>query len=183
MARRLLSPEMFSGWGMRTLSAEHSVFNPMSYHNGSVWPHDNALVALGLSFYQQVDPARRIFTALYEASRGMRYNRLPELYCGMSRAFGVHPVLYPVSCSPQAWASGAMYMLLQSAIGILPDAPHHMLHVRQPWLPEFLDELVVRGLRVGNSRVSMQFVRRGARTLANLLAIEGAPLQVRIDLT
>lgn len=183
MSRRLMSPDMFSGWGLRTLSAAHPVYNPMSYHNGSVWPHDNALVALGLSFYQQVEPARRIFTALYDASRGMRYNRLPELYCGMRRAFGMHPVLYPVSCSPQAWASGAVYMLLQSAIGILPDAPHHMLHVRQPWLPEFLSELVVRGLRVGDSRVSMQFVRRGARTLANLLAIEGAPLQVRIDLT
>jgi len=183
MARRLMTPEMFSGWGLRTLSAAHPVFNPMSYHNGSVWPHDNALVALGMSFYQQIEPARRIFTALYDAARGMRYHRLPELYCGMGRAFGVHPVLYPVSCSPQAWASGSVCMLLQSAIGILPDAPHHMLHVRQPWLPDFLEELVVRGLRVGESRVSMQFVRRGARTLANLLAVEGEPLQVRIDLT
>jgi glycogen debranching enzyme len=183
MARRFMAPEMFSGWGLRTLSAAHPVYNPMSYHNGSVWPHDNALVALGLSFYGQVDAARRIFTAMHEAARGMRYNRLPELFCGMTRAGGLHPVLYPVSCSPQAWASGAPWMLLQSAIGILPDASHHMLHVRQPWLPEFLDELTVHRLRIGGSRVSMQFVRHGDRTLANLLAVEGAPLQVRIDLT
>ena len=183
MANRLVSPDMFSGWGLRTLSAAHPVYNPMSYHNGSVWPHDNALVALGLSFYQQVEPARRIFTALHDAARGMRYNRLPELYCGIGRAFGVHPVLYPVSCSPQAWASGSIFMLLQSAIGILPDASNRMLHIRQPWLPEFMTELVVRGLRIGGSRVSMQFVRHGPRTLANLLSVEGAPLQVRIDLT
>lgn len=113
----------------------------------------------------------------------MRYNRLPELYCGIGRAFGIHPVLYPVSCSPQAWASGSIFMLLQSAIGILPDAHNRMLHIRQPWLPDFMTELVVRGLRIGGSRISMQFVRHGARTLANLLAVEGAPLQVRIDLT
>jgi glycogen debranching enzyme len=112
----------------------------------------------------------------------MRYARLPELFCGMPRARGMHPVLYPVSCIPQAWASGAVFMLLQSAIGILPDAPSHALHIRRPWLPEFLNELVVRNLRIGESRVALQFSRHGSRTLANLLDIQGAPLRVTIEL-
>ena len=182
MAARLLAPDMFSGWGLRTLSASHAVYNPMSYHDGSVWPHDNALVALGLSLSGQKPAMIPIFSALYDAAEGLRYNRLPELYCGMVRAQGIRPVLYPVSCSPQAWASGAFFMLLQAATGILPDAPARELHIREPLLPHFLGELVIHGLRVGGSRLSLQFTRRGDRTLANLLDVEGDPIRVRIDL-
>lgn len=182
MAARLLAPDMFSGWGLRTLSASHPVFNPMSYHDGSVWPHDNGIVALGLSLSGQKAAMLPIFSALYDAANGLRYNRLPELYCGMVRAQGLRPVLYPVSCSPQAWASGTFFMLLQAATGILPDAPAHELHIREPLLPHFLGELVVHGLQVGRSRISLQFTRRGDRTLANLLDVEGDPIRVRIDL-
>ncbi len=182
MAARLLAPDMFSGWGLRTLSSSHPVFNPMSYHDGSVWPHDNAIVALGLALSGQKPAMLPIFSALYDAADGLRYNRLPELYCGMTRAQGIRPVLYPVSCSPQAWASGAFFMLLQAATGILADAPARELHVREPLLPQFLDELVVHGLRVGGSRLSLQFTRRGNRTLANLLDVEGDPIHVLIDL-
>lgn len=180
---RLLSPDMFSGWGVRTLSAEHAVYNPMSYHDGSVWPHDNAIVALGLSLTGQKAAMLPIFSALYDAALGIRYQRLPELFCGMSRAEGRRPVLYPVSCSPQAWASGAFFMLLQAATGILPDAPGHELHIREPLLPPFLRRLVINGMQIGGSRVSLQFTRRGNRTLANLLDVEGDPLRVRIDLS
>ena len=182
MAARLLAPDMFSGWGLRTVSASHTVYNPMSYHDGSVWPHDNGIVALGLALSGQKPAMLPIFSALYGAADGLPYNRLPELYCGMVRAQGLRPVLYPVSCLPQAWASGSFFMLLQAATGILPDAPARELHIREPLLPTFLNELVMHGLRVGGSRLSLQFTRRGNRTLANLLDVEGDPIRVRIDL-
>jgi glycogen debranching enzyme len=183
MARQLLSPEMFSGWGIRTLSAAHPVFNPMSYHDGSVWPHDNAIVALGLALYGHTRAALPVLTALHETAPHMPSHRLPELFCGMQRAHGMRPVLYPVSCSPQAWASGSLFMLLQAVLGILPDAPAGVLHVRAPLLPRFLRKLELRGLRVGGSRVDLQFRRHRHRTLANLLAVEGEPLRVVIELS
>jgi glycogen debranching enzyme len=114
----------------------------------------------------------------------MRYHRLPELFCGMARGGdNSSPVLYPVSCSPQAWAAGAFFMLLQACIGILPDAPAGVVHIREPVLPDFLRELTVTGLRVGESRVTLRFTRHGRRTLANLLGTQGKPIQVRIELT
>lgn len=181
-ARSLLGPGLFSGWGIRTLSSEHPVYNPMSYHDGSVWPHDNAIVALGLSLSNQKPDVAPILEAMYQAALGMRYRRLPELFCGMRRDRSTHPVAYPVSCSPQAWASGAFFMLIQATLGILPDAPAGELYIREPLLPDFLAEMVVAGLRVGGSRVTLQFTRRGDRTLANLLDLEGDPLRVSIEL-
>jgi glycogen debranching enzyme len=173
---------MFSGWGIRTLSAAHPAFNPMSYHNGSVWPHDNALVALGLGFYGRHAEASRILGALYEACAQMESSRLPELFCGMQRAPGMRPVRYPVSCNPQAWASAAFFMLLQGALGLFPAVPEGVLHVRTPELPAFLRDVTVTGLKVGKSSVSLQFRRHRDRTLVNLLEVEGEPLRVQIDL-
>ena len=183
LAAGLLEPTFFSGWGIRTLSAAHPVFNPMSYHNGSVWPHDNALVVLGMALYGHGRAALPVVRALYEAGAHSEVQRLPELFCGMTRATRSHPVNYPVSCSPQAWASGALFMLLQALLGIYAEAPARVLHVRDPVLPDFLDELTVTGLAIGGSRVALQFRRHGSRTLANLLGVEGEPLQVRIELT
>jgi glycogen debranching enzyme len=183
MAETLLAPDMFSGWGIRTLSARHGVFNPMSYHNGSVWPHDNALIVMGLSHYGFASRALPVVTAAHDTAAAMEFNRLPELYCGMSRAHGTRPVLYPVSCWPQAWASGAMFLMLQAVLGIFPEAQSGLLHVRNPVLPSFMRELTINGLGVGRSRVSLHFRRHGARTLVNLFGIEGEPLQVRIELT
>jgi glycogen debranching enzyme len=183
LADRLLGAGMFSGWGIRTLSAAHPVFNPMSYHNGSVWPHDNALVALGLGLYGYREHASRILTALYEAGVYMESSRLPELFCGMERLIGMQPVRYPVSCVPQAWAAGAFFMLLQGTLGLFPEAPAGVLHVRAPVLPGFLRDLTVTGLPIGKSRVALQFRRHRDRTLVNLLEVEGAPLQVRIELS
>jgi glycogen debranching enzyme len=178
----LLAPDMFCGWGIRTLSARHPVYNPMSYHNGSVWPHDNAIVVMGMAHYGFSRRALPVLHALHDAAMNMHLHRLPELFCGMQRVHGLRPVLYPVSCSPQAWASGAFFMLLQAVLGILPDAPGGVLHIREPVLPSFLERLELHGLRVGGARVGLEFRRHGNRTLANLLGIEGDPIRVVIEL-
>jgi glycogen debranching enzyme len=179
----LLAPDMFCGWGIRTLSARHPVFNPMSYHNGSVWPHDNALIVMGLSHYGLGPNALPVVVAAQDAATGASFNRLPELYCGMDRAGAPRPVQYPVSCSPQAWASGALFMMLQAVLGILPDAPGGALHIRNPVLPTPLGELTITNLRVGTSRVSLHFERHASRTLVNVLAVETSaePLRVQIE--
>ena len=183
LAARFLEPDFFSGWGVRTLSAAHPVYNPMSYHNGSIWPHDNAILVLGMALHGHARAALPIARALFEAGVHSEFQRLPELYCGMTRQSGSRPVDYPVSCAPQAWASGSLYMLLQALLGIYPEAQSRILHVRDPVLPDFLGELTVSGLAIGGSRVALQFRRHGTRTLANLLSIEGDPLQVRIELS
>ncbi len=182
MADVLLSEEMFSGWGIRTLSAAHRVFNPMSYHNGSIWPHDNSLVVMGLRRYQLAARALPVIRGLYDASIYGEFQRLPELFCGMARGKGKHPVQYPVSCSPQAWASGTFFMLMQATLGIQPDAPRRILHISNPLLPDFINQLVLTNLTIGNSKVSLQFDRYRDRTLANLISASGEPLQVRIEL-
>ncbi|MDB6123898.1 MAG: Amylo-alpha,6-glucosidase [Pedosphaera sp.] len=182
VAEHLLSPDMFSGWGIRTLSASQHVFNPMSYHNGSVWPHDNSLIVMGLARYGFSRAALPILAGMHDAAAHSKFERLPELFCGMPRAHDLHPVWYPVSCSPQAWASGAFFMLLQAMLGITPEAPARVLHVRNPLLPDFLDTLTISELAIGRSKVSLQFKRYGDRTLANLLSTSGDPVQVRIEL-
>jgi glycogen debranching enzyme len=184
VARALLGPDMSCGWGIRTLSARHPVFNPMSYHNGSVWPHDNALIVMGLSHYGLAADALPVVGATQDAAAAADLNRLPELYCGISRDGAAAPVSYPVSCSPQAWASGALFLMLQGMLGIFPDAPHRLLHIRNPVLPSHLQELTITNLAVGRARVSLHFARHATRTLVNVLAIESddEPLQVRIEL-
>ena len=183
VTRRLLGPELFSGWGIRTLAAGHRVYNPMSYHNGSVWPHDNALVIFGMGLYGRAREALPVIRGLHEAAISAEFQRLPELFCGMERQRGARLVRYPVSCSPQAWASAAFFLILQATLGLFPEAPARVLHVRNPVLPDFLDELTVSGMTVGDSRVSLHFRRHGDRTLANLLSVEGGALQVRIELS
>jgi glycogen debranching enzyme len=183
VAQTLLAADMFCGWGVRTLSARHPVYNPMSYHNGSVWPHDNALIVMGLSHYGLAAAALPIVDATRDAAAAADFNRLPELYCGMPRNGAPQPVSYPVSCSPQAWASGALFLMLQAVLGILPDAPANLLHIRNPVLPRGLQELTLTNLRVGRSRVSLHFARRATRTLVNVLAVESEtePFKVRIE--
>ena len=183
LCEKLLGPSMFSGWGIRTLAEAQPVFNPMSYHNGSIWPHDNALIMLGLSLYGFGRNTLPVIRAMYDAAANMDDYRLPELFCGMTRTGGMRPVLYPVSCSPQAWASGAFFMMLQGALGIFADAPRGILHIREPHLPTFLDRLTIEGLQVGRSHVSIEFRRRGDRTFANLLRVSGEPLHVWIELS
>ena len=182
VATTMLAADMFCGWGIRTLSARHPVFNPMSYHNGSVWPHDNALAVMGMSHYGLGANAVPVVNATQDAAASANFHRLPELYCGMARVGAPRPVQYPVSCSPQAWASGALFMMLQGVLGILPDAPGRALHIRNPVLPARFGDLTITNMRVGNSRVSLHFARHASRTLVNVLAVESSAETLRVQI-
>ncbi len=173
LARRLLSPDMFSGWGIRTMSKAAAAYNPMSYHNGSVWPHDNALIAAGLKRYGFARSTNRVATAMFDAAVQADYMRLPELFCGFTRRTPNRPVSYPVACSPQAWAAGSPYLMLQAILGISARAHENLLTVNLPHLPTWLNTVEVRNIRVGESRISIVFRREGEITSFSLLAREG----------
>jgi glycogen debranching enzyme len=177
---RLMRPDVFSGWGWRTLSNDEPVFNPLSYHRGSVWPHDNSLIAHGMALNDQREPALLALTTLFQAGLRFRDYRLPELFCGVNRGEYDDPVHYPVSCSPQAWASGAMFLMLSSVLGIRPSAPRKELNILNPRLPEWLDHLSIRNLQIGKSRVGLDFSRRGERTFCNVVDVEGEKLAVNV---
>jgi len=172
--------DMFSGWGWRTISCDERVFNPLSYHRGSVWPHDNSIAAHGMALYEFREPANQVFKSLFQAALNFRDYRLPELFCGIQRREYDEPVQYPVSCSPQAWASGVVFLLLSSVLGIRPSAPRKELNIVNPTLPDFLESLAIRNLRIGNSRVGLDFTRRGSRTFCNVVDIEGDKLLVNV---
>jgi len=174
LVERLMAPDMFTGWGIRTLSGDSPAFNPMSYHNGSIWPHDNAIAAAGLKRYGFHDATLRIATALFDVAAGARDYRLPELYCGFDRGMATSAVAYPVACIPQAWAAAAPFMLLQTLLGISPRAPGRALTVNSPVLPEWLGKVELRGLRVGDATVGLVFEREGATTRFSLLERSGA---------
>jgi glycogen debranching enzyme len=176
-----MSEASFSGWGIRTLAKGQRAYNPLSYHNGTVWPHDNSLAAMGFSNYGMQKLAAQVLSGEYQAARQFRHFRLPELFCGMGRGEGDLVVSYPVSCSPQAWASGAFFLLLRACIGLYPDAPRKTLRIVNPHLPEFMHELTIEGLRVGNTRVALQFNRSGEGTFAAVREMQGEPLVTRIE--
>ncbi len=180
VSSRLMRDDMFSGWGWRTMSQEERVFNPLSYHRGSVWPHDNSIIAHGMAVNEMRDGALRILTSLYQAASTFRDYRLPELFCGVQRREYDEPVQYPVSCSPQAWASGAMLLILASVLGLRPTAPRKELNIVNPLLPDWLDHLYIRNLRIGRSRVGLDFSRRGDRTFCNVVDVEGEKLLVNV---
>ena len=180
VTQRFMAEDMFTGWGWRTLAQSERVFNPLSYHRGSVWPHDNSLIAHGMALNEYREPALQLLTTLYQAALEFRDYRLPELFCGVQRRVNDEPVHYPVSCSPQAWASGAMFLILNSVLGIRPSAQRKELNVVNPELPEWLDHLHLRNLRIGNSRVGLDFTRRGTRTFCNVVDVEGDKLLVNV---
>jgi glycogen debranching enzyme len=159
VAENLLHPRFFSGWGIRTVALQEARYNPMSYHNGSVWPHDNALIALGLSRYGMKPEVERIFTGLFEAASYMDLRRLPELFCGFRRRHGRGPTLYPVACSPQAWASTTPFSLLQSCLGMELDPFANEIRLRGPALPAFLDHVLIRNLQVGSATADIAVQR------------------------
>jgi glycogen debranching enzyme len=175
-----MRPELNSGWGLRTMSQAESVFNPLSYHRGSVWPHDNSLIAHGMALYGFRDEVITIFTELFQAALNFRDYRLPELFCGVQRREYDEPVQYPVSCTPQAWASGTPFLFLTSILGIRPTAPRKELNILNPKLPDWLDHLHIRNLRVGKSRVAQVFTRHGGRTHCNVVGVEGDKLVVNV---
>jgi glycogen debranching enzyme len=173
MAKRLLAPDMFSGWGIRTMSKAAAAYNPMSYHNGSVWPHDNALIAAGFKRYGFVRSTNRLATALFDAAIQADYLRLPELFCGFTRRTPNRPVSYPVACSPQAWAAGSPFLMLQAMLGLSARAHLNLLTVNKPHLPTWLNTVELKNLAVGASRISLLFRREGEITSFSVLAREG----------
>jgi glycogen debranching enzyme len=160
VAQRLMAPDMYTGWGIRTLSSRYPTYNPMSYHNGSVWPHDNSLIADGFARYGLREEAAEIASALIEAGRRFPNNRLPELWCGFQRdlRFSSRPADYLVSCIPQAWSAGMVFLCLRALLGMTPDLTRQRL-LLDPALPAWLDRIDVRDLRVFNTRVTFR-VRR-----------------------
>ena len=162
MAKTLMHEDYFCGWGIRTLASGEVRYNPMSYHNGSVWPHDNAIIANGLARYGYKDEALRILGALFEASTFIEFNRLPELFCGFHKRSDVEgPTLYPVACSPHAWAAASPYLLFESCLGITIQAANHMVEFTSPRLPESIGHLDLTNLRVGEHTIDLRLRRDG----------------------
>ncbi len=155
----LLGDDFYSGWGIRTIAQGQARYNPMSYHNGSIWPHDNALIAAGLSRYGFTGLSARVLTGQFQAAASLELSRLPELFCGFTRRLGKAPTWYPTACSPQAWSAGAAFLLLQASIGLSIDAPSKRITLRYPVLPEFLEEVHVRNLTLADASVDLHLFR------------------------
>ncbi|MGQ0811771.1 MAG: amylo-alpha-1,6-glucosidase [Nitrospiraceae bacterium] len=173
-AETLLGKDFFTGWGVRTIASSEIRFNPMSYHNGSVWPHDNALIAMGLARYNLKESALKVMAGLFDVSYFVDLHRLPELFCGFSRYPGGGPTLYPVACAPQAWSAGAVFMLLQACLGLTISAREKTISFSSPMLPPFLDRIQIDNLRCGSASVDL-LVRRHMRDVGvNLLRREGS---------
>ena len=156
VAAALMSDLFFTGWGIRTLGATEARYGPITYHNGSVWPHDNALVAQGLANYGHKEGVHRIMSALLDASVALELHRLPELYCGFPRRPGQGPVEYPLACAPQAWAAGSVFLLLSATLGLRIDAAQRRVILSRPALPPFLREIEILGLRAGDASVDLR---------------------------
>jgi glycogen debranching enzyme len=173
VSQTLLSPAMFSGWGIRTVANSEPRYNPMSYHNGSVWPHDNGLIAMGMARYGQKDAACRIFSALFDAASYMDLRRLPELFCGFLRRQRNAPTQYPVACSPQAWASATALCLLQSALGLELFDGSREVAFHRPMLPEFIDHIHLRNLALSAGSVDIMLHRYSDGVAATVTRRDG----------
>jgi len=181
VAADLMRPHFFTGWGIRTVAHGEARYNPMSYHDGSIWPHDNALIALGLARYGLKHSVAHVFKALFDAATYMDLRRLPELFCGFRREKGRGPTLYPVACAPQAWASATPFTLLEATLGLEFDAQRGEIRLRNPRLPAFLNEVVLRELKLGPSSVDLRVSRHGDEVSLEVLRTRGR-IQVSIVL-
>jgi glycogen debranching enzyme len=180
VTRRLMEDDMFTGWGIRTLSGRERLFNPMSYHNGSVWPHDTALAAAGMRAYGLTSPFVSLAGGLFEAVLQFENMRMPELFCGFTRVPGHGPTRYPVACAPQAWAAGVAFQLVASILGLRPHAAENQLTLARPTLPPWLTWIEIRGLRVAKSRLAVRITQGTDSAAVELLARDGdAELVVR----
>jgi glycogen debranching enzyme len=173
VAQGLMEPIFFSGWGIRTVAQGEARYNPMSYHNGSVWPHDNALIALGFARYDRTHAIGTLFDGLFHAATYMELRRLPELFCGFRRQNGLGPTLYPVACAPQAWASATPFTLLEASLGLQFDPFKSEIRLCNPRLPPFLDEVILRNLRLGTSSVDLRVRRHGETVSLDTPRING----------
>ncbi|SFL29728.1 glycogen debranching N-terminal domain-containing protein [Methylorubrum salsuginis] len=161
VAAQLLSKEGFNGWGIRTVAKGEARYNPMSYHNGSIWPHDNAICAMGLARYGLKDEAARVFEGMFDTSLYYDQKRLPELFCGFMRRRQRGPVSYPVACSPQAWAAAAPFAFLAASLGLELDHARNRIRFRNPVLPKFLEAVELFNLKLGASRADIRLHRHG----------------------
>jgi len=173
VARTLMSASSFCGWGIRTIASTEARYNPMSYHNGSVWPHDNAMIASGLARYGYRAEAARIFEGLFASSTYIDLRRLPELFCGLPRQRAQGPTFYPVACSPQAWAAAAPLLLLQSCLGLDFEPNALLISFTEPQLPSFMDEAILRHLQVGNGSADIALRRSGRSVVVDTLGRRG----------
>ncbi len=173
VAERLMAGDVFTGWGLRTLSARERLYNPMSYHNGSVWPHDTAIAAVGMRAYGHPEPFLALATALFQAVLHFDSVRMPELFCGFPRLEGHGPTRYPVACSPQAWAAGSVFHLVRGMLGMSPDAPGNRLTLYRPQLPSWLRWIELRGLRLGASLIGVRVSQGREHAAVELLEREG----------
>ena len=173
VADGLLRPQFFSGWGIRTIANTEARYNPMSYHNGSIWPHDNALITLGLARYGLKRSIERVFKGLFDAATYMDMRRLPELFCGFPRGRGRGPTHYPVACSPQAWASATPFTLIEASLGLQFDPDANEIRLRNPRLPSFLDEVVLRNLQLKQSSVDLKVRRHASEVSVEILDRRG----------
>ncbi|WP_420473417.1 glycogen debranching N-terminal domain-containing protein [Noviherbaspirillum sp. ST9] len=173
IAEQMLTEEFFCGWGIRTIPTNASRYNPMAYHNGSVWPHDNALIADGMARYGFTGKAMQVFSALREASLYMDQSRMPELFCGFEKRPDEGPTLYPVACSPQAWAAATVFSLLQACLGLSFDPHKPEIRFRHPQLPPFLERVEIRGLSIAGSTVDLLLQRYPNNVGVNVIRKEG----------
>ena len=178
IVKAMMGKHLFCGWGIRTVGSGQPRYNPMSYHNGSIWPHDNALIAAGMARYGYIDEALRVFAALYDASLSFDQHRLPELFCGFERREAEGPTLYPVACSPQAWAAAAVFGILQACLGISfhPDVPEIVL--RRPRLPDY-----IQWLKIGPLSIREQSVELLLRRYENNVGIDVMRKDGKIEIT
>ena len=173
LAHSLFADDFYGGWGIRTLAKGEARYNPLSYHNGSIWPHDNALIAAGLARYGFKNLAGKLLLALLDVSSMLELNRLPELFCGLERREGEGPTLYPVACAPQAWAAAAPFLLIQSCLGLSVQGAHNRVVFTRPALPEGIPQLSIRGLRVGEASVDLLFERQVDTVRVQVLEKQG----------
>lgn len=179
MAQTFLDEKMFSGWGIRTIASDEVRYNPMSYHNGSIWPHDNAIIAQGFARYGLMAEAAKTFTGIFDTALFMPGKRLPELFCGFTRLKGKAPTLYPVACSPQAWAVGAVFMLLNACLGMKINAARNLITFSKPKLPAFLQEVTLTHLRVNNKQIALQ-IRKTSDGVEVRMLSPGTGVEVRV---
>ncbi|HET7596818.1 MAG TPA: amylo-alpha-1,6-glucosidase [Burkholderiales bacterium] len=179
LARTLLSREFFSGWGIRTIASGEARYNPVAYHNGSIWPHDNAIIAMGLTRYGHIAEAMAIFKGLFDAAAHMDLRRLPELFCGFHRHTERGPTHYPVACVPQAWASAAPFGLVAAVLGIDFSPAAGRVLFRHPRLPDSIEHVRIRNLRVGEGSIDVLLRRYGRDVAVNVLEKTG-PLDAEV---
>ena len=158
-AKTLLNSDSFSGWGIRTIPSNEIRYNPMSYHNGTIWPHDNSMAAMGFARYHLKNEALKVFTALFKASLYFDFHRLPELFCGFRKLPGQSPTAYPVACSPQAWSSGSAFYLLQACLGLTFSSEKPQVQFHYPMLPDYVDFVKISNLQVGSGTLDLSLRR------------------------